>query len=746
MENEDESIDACQRLLRAEYRDDDDHRDDDAARARTQASRSVFQYAKWGAASLLLTRVQRVRDLPALVRDVAVDSVRAVPVDALLPLFDCCAAAVRSHTDDDDVVADLAEVLFAALDDTSNSAARAVMVHRLCVALFRPAVMIREQQRGSDVVLRAFRRLIATAGTKRPRAARAVVARAAAAWLGAGAAAIPYREDAAELLLYKECPEVATADHCADEEVIEENDEETFDIPLRTHPHSVVRGFVLVMLSKIPHDDDARADVADGFARWILLRLLRTVCDVPPTSSTSVMTGSTEYCRRVRAWQALCCLARFVNDHLAEEVADTTLRCLSYNTHGQIRYFAEVFAIDCAARHPAVFGPRFVRDLTRADLSSQKVSSLMIVGGHLLVGDPKYSAPFRERVPSRRVLAGVVPWLSSTQGFSRAIAQLLVHALIPRVVNVDGAPHTAHDHDYNNDDDYLRSLHTFLDQNPETKRLRRKQTKFFARYNIEETCTVEGCLSIPVDGSDEADPPHLVNVIKQCLREVYEEAHETEAPVWRQVENATSPSLPTPALILSDDTLFQRKITPLDVDARLERALDDDRNAALYNAAGRPKRPLIVCAVLVDKVPNLAGLARTAEILAAERLVVADAGALKRDGFRAVSVGAEEHVDVEECRERNLSAWLRARREEGYAVVAVEQTSSSACVSEFAFAERTVLLLGREKEGVPVEYLRAVDACVEIPQFGIIRSLNVHVSGAITMWEYSKQMSALKKR
>jgi tRNA guanosine-2'-O-methyltransferase len=49
------------------------------------------------------------------------------------------------------------------------------------------------------------------------------------------------------------------------------------------------------------------------------------------------------------------------------------------------------------------------------------------------------------------------------------------------------------------------------------------------------------------------------------------------------------------------------------------------------------------------------------------------------------------------------------------------------------------LLLGDEKEGIPFELLQILDQCIEIPQFGIIRSLNVHVSGAITLWEYTKQ-------
>ena len=61
-------------------------------------------------------------------------------------------------------------------------------------------------------------------------------------------------------------------------------------------------------------------------------------------------------------------------------------------------------------------------------------------------------------------------------------------------------------------------------------------------------------------------------------------------------------------------------------------------------------------------------------------------------------------------------------------------------MNEFRFPNRpTVLLLGKEKEGIPVQYLQAVDQCVEIPQLGIIRSLNVHVTGALAIWEYTRQ-------
>ena len=105
---------------------------------------------------------------------------------------------------------------------------------------------------------------------------------------------------------------------------------------------------------------------------------------------------------------------------------------------------------------------------------------------------------------------------------------------------------------------------------------------------------------------------------------------------------------------------------------------------------------------------------------------------------------------------KNLLSWLRQRRDEGYHIVGLEQTSSSESLLDYQFSPAatflsgrndsnnrntggTVLLLGKEKEGIPIEYLQMVDQCIEIPQYGIIRSLNVHVSGAIAIWEYTKQ-------
>ena len=60
-------------------------------------------------------------------------------------------------------------------------------------------------------------------------------------------------------------------------------------------------------------------------------------------------------------------------------------------------------------------------------------------------------------------------------------------------------------------------------------------------------------------------------------------------------------------------------------------------------------------------------------------------------------------------------------------------------LQDAALPKKSLLLLGNEATGVPNKYLKQADLCIEIPQYGVVRSLNVHTSASIIMWEYVKQ-------
>ena len=109
---------------------------------------------------------------------------------------------------------------------------------------------------------------------------------------------------------------------------------------------------------------------------------------------------------------------------------------------------------------------------------------------------------------------------------------------------------------------------------------------------------------------------------------------------------------------------------------------------------------------------------------------------------------------MKEVDEMHLPEYLQQLKRDGWSLVGLEQTMSSVDLREAMFPEKMVLILGNEKEGVPAEIIQVgekegtqrkmLDLCIEIPQLGIIRSLNVHVSGSILLWEYTRQMNPLQ--
>lgn len=80
----------------------------------------------------------------------------------------------------------------------------------------------------------------------------------------------------------------------------------------------------------------------------------------------------------------------------------------------------------------------------------------------------------------------------------------------------------------------------------------------------------------------------------------------------------------------------------------------------------------------------------------------------------------------------------------GYLLVAVEQTTESVSLADFAIepGQPYALVMGNEVFGVEDEVLALCDAAVEIPQFGTKHSLNVSVAAGVVLWEF---ISELKK-
>ena len=81
------------------------------------------------------------------------------------------------------------------------------------------------------------------------------------------------------------------------------------------------------------------------------------------------------------------------------------------------------------------------------------------------------------------------------------------------------------------------------------------------------------------------------------------------------------------------------------------------------------------------------------------------------------------------------SRWLRDERERGSRIVAVELAEDATRLADLRPArQRTVVLLGHEHAGVPLEVWDLVDEVVEIPMVGQGASLNVAVAGSLVLY------------
>ncbi|CAG9808004.1 unnamed protein product [Chironomus riparius] len=155
----------------------------------------------------------------------------------------------------------------------------------------------------------------------------------------------------------------------------------------------------------------------------------------------------------------------------------------------------------------------------------------------------------------------------------------------------------------------------------------------------------------------------------------------------------------------------------------------------------KPTSELIVVASLIDNNTNLGGLARTCEIFGISTYVMHSLKSQENFEFKSLSRTSEKWIQISEIKNWQLFDYLIAMKQTGYTIVGAEQSGNSVSLVDVKMPRKCVLLLGNEKRGIPADLLGLLDLIIEIPQSGVVRSLNVHVAGAIMIWEYIKQHS-----
>lgn len=92
------------------------------------------------------------------------------------------------------------------------------------------------------------------------------------------------------------------------------------------------------------------------------------------------------------------------------------------------------------------------------------------------------------------------------------------------------------------------------------------------------------------------------------------------------------------------------------------------------------------------------------------------------------------HDSIEEC--------YAALHQQGFRIFATALQNDSHGLYELDLTEPTALVFGTEKSGVSEEGIAAADGTVYIPMQGMVESLNISVSCAVTLYEAMRQRMA----
>lgn len=151
----------------------------------------------------------------------------------------------------------------------------------------------------------------------------------------------------------------------------------------------------------------------------------------------------------------------------------------------------------------------------------------------------------------------------------------------------------------------------------------------------------------------------------------------------------------------------------------------------------KEKLPLVVVLDNVRSLNNIGSIFRTCDAFRVEQLALCGITATPPSPeIHKTALGAEDSVEWTYYAD-TLEA-VKALRERGYTLCALEQVNGSVPLDEFhpMRGQKYAVIAGHEVHGVAQEVVDASDLWLEIPQEGTKHSLNVAVSTALAIWHF----------
>ena len=152
------------------------------------------------------------------------------------------------------------------------------------------------------------------------------------------------------------------------------------------------------------------------------------------------------------------------------------------------------------------------------------------------------------------------------------------------------------------------------------------------------------------------------------------------------------------------------------------------------------KNPLILILDEITDIRNFGAIARTAECLGVDAIVIPSRGGaqINEDAVKT-SAGAFNYLPV--CREKNLLDASRYLKESGIRIVSCSEKTQKT-LDQMDFTIPLAIIMGSEERGISSELLELSDEIAKVPMSGSIESLNVGVAAGMALYEVQRQRKA----
>ena len=164
----------------------------------------------------------------------------------------------------------------------------------------------------------------------------------------------------------------------------------------------------------------------------------------------------------------------------------------------------------------------------------------------------------------------------------------------------------------------------------------------------------------------------------------------------------------------------------------------EELDKLILKAKEASERPIILVADGITDPHNLGAIARTAEAMGAQGLVIPQRRAVGvTSTVMKVAAGALDNLPI--ARVVNLSRSLETLKEAGFWIYGLSEKADRQ-VNEVKFDTPTVLVLGSEGSGLNLLTQKNCDMLISVPLHGRTPSLNVSVATGMVVYEVCRQM------